>query len=161
VEAPLGIDGREGAEAADGAPGDPLDGGQGGERGRTGVTLLPQPGQMAMEDLAAAGPDDVALVVGVRRRAALTDQVLAYLRDREVPTAYFTDHRAATATRLATWNFRCQSRGVSLFDSYVAMMSVMNYFCTEVVAESGEDGRTQLARIEEALDMTGEILSGN
>ncbi len=128
---------------------------------RSDVTLLPHPGQTAIEDLASATPEDVALVVGVRRRAALTDQVLAYLHDREVACAYFTDHRAVTAPRLATWTFRCQSRGVSLFDSYVAMISLMNHFCTEVVAESGERGRTQLARVEEALDFTGEILSGN
>ena len=124
---------------------------------RPAVHLLPQPGQVLMEDVAGIGADDVVLVVGLRRRAEVTASAMAHLSARGVPILYITDHRADRTARLATWVLRCRTRGVSLFDSYVGVTSVLNHLCTEVVAGSGEAGRRRLAAIEAANAESGEI----
>jgi len=124
---------------------------------RPNVIELPVPGQVIMEDLGAASVRDLAIIVGLRRRAALTGKIMAYLQGRGVPIIYITDHRAVTTAKLATWTFPCQVRGVSLFDSYVGVTSLLNYISTEVMAQAGNAGRKRLNAIEQALDATGEI----
>jgi DNA-binding MurR/RpiR family transcriptional regulator len=128
---------------------------------RSGLQLLPLPGQVLMEDLAAAGPKDVVIVVGLRRRSSLTAKAMAFLSSREVPIIYVTDHRAVGTAKLATWTFRCHTRGVSLFDSYVSVISLLNYICIELAAEAGDRGRRRLEEIEIALDFSEEIEAGN
>jgi DNA-binding MurR/RpiR family transcriptional regulator len=124
---------------------------------RPNVIELPVPGQVIMEDLGAASAKDLVIIVGLRRRAALTGKIMAHLQRCGVPMIYITDHRAVTTAKLATWTFPCQVRGVSLFDSYVGVTSLLNYISTEVMAQAGNAGRKRLNAIEQALDATGEI----
>ena len=128
---------------------------------RSDVTLVPAAGQVLMEDLAGVTSDDLMIVVGLRRRTPALQRAMEIIRDQAVPIAYITDRVAVTTPKLATWNFPCQVRGMSLFDSYVAVMSLVNYLCTEVVAAAGERGRERLSRIEDLMDLMGEIDLGN
>lgn len=128
---------------------------------RSDVMLVPAPGQVLMEDLAGMTPDDLAIVIGLRRRTPQLTRAMEIIRDQNVPIAYITDRVAVTTPKLATWSFACQVRGMSLFDSYVAVMSLANYLCTEVVAAAGEAGRERLNRIEDLMDIMGEIDAAN
>ncbi|MGX1101142.1 MurR/RpiR family transcriptional regulator [Amorphus sp. MBR-141] len=124
---------------------------------RAGVHLLPQPGQVLMEEIAGIGTGDVALVVGLRRRAEITATAMQFLAASGVPILYVTDHRADRTARLATWVLRCRTRGVSLFDSYVGVISLLNHVCTEVAAGAGDAARQRFAAIETANDAGGEL----
>jgi len=128
---------------------------------RPRVHLLPLPGQVVMEDLGAATPKDLVIVVGMRRRVALLGQAMKYLHARKVPILYITDHRTVRTAKLARWVFRCHARGVSLFDSYVPVISLLNYLSTEAMAQAGRAGRRRLKQIEEGLDTCGEIDTAN
>ncbi len=124
---------------------------------RPDVILLPMPGQIVMEDLANVTARDAVVVVGLRRRPAVLKKVLAWLRSQGVTTALFTDARSVQAASLASWTFRCQTRGVSIFDSYVGVMSLLSYFCERVVAALKESGRVRLQLIEANLTEADEI----
>ena len=124
---------------------------------RPDVTLLPMPGQLPAEDLAHAAGDDLAIAVGLRRRPPQLRTLMTQLNELGVPIAYVTDRGAVSTKRLATWQLACQTRGMSLFDSYVGVISVLNYLCTEIAALAGETGRERLRRIEDLMDEAGEI----
>lgn len=125
---------------------------------RPNVSLVPMPGQVLMEDLSHVSPEDLVIAIGLRRRPPLLGNTLRILNQEiGVPIAYITDHMAVSTKKLATWTIACQTRGVSLFDSYVGVISILNYLCSEVVATLGESGRAQLGRIEDLMDMLGEI----
>lgn len=124
---------------------------------RSDVTLVPAAGQTIMEELAGATPEDLMIAVGLRRRTPALARAMQIVCDLGVPIAYFTDRVAVTTPKFATWTFPCQVRGVSLFDSYVAVMSLANYLCTEVVAAAGESGRERLSRIEDLYTLMEEI----
>lgn len=124
---------------------------------RPQVTLLPQPGQLPAEDLAHASSEDLAIVIGLRRRPPQLRTLMTQLVELGVPLAYVTDRGAVSTRRLATWCLPCQTRGMSLFDSYVGVISVLNYLCTEIAALAGETGRERLRRIEDLMDEGGEI----
>jgi DNA-binding MurR/RpiR family transcriptional regulator len=128
---------------------------------RPRVHLLPLPGQVVMEDLGAATPKDLVIVVGMRRRVSLLNQVMRFLHARKVPILYITDHRSVRTAKLAQWVFRCHARGVSLFDSYVPVISLLNYLSTEIMAQAGSTGRRRLKQIEEGIDYCGEVDPAN
>jgi DNA-binding MurR/RpiR family transcriptional regulator len=110
-----------------------------------------------MEEVGGIGARDVAVVIGLRRRAEITAAAMAHLSGRGVPILYVTDHRADRTARLASWVLRCRTRGVSLFDSYVGVTSLLNHVATEVVAASGDQGRRRMAEIEAANAAGGEL----
>jgi DNA-binding MurR/RpiR family transcriptional regulator len=128
---------------------------------RSDVIILPLAGQVIMEDLAEANPSDVLIAVGMRRRVPVLRKVMEALHARKVPIVYFADRRAIATTKLATWNFPCHTRGISLFDSYVGLISLLNFFCTEVAAQSGNKGRKKLKNIETLMLETKEIDTHN
>lgn len=128
---------------------------------RPSVHLLPLPGQVVMEDLGAATQKDLVIAIGMRRRAALVTPAMKLLQARKVPVLYITDHRTVRTAKLARWVFHCHARGVSLFDSYVPVISLLNYLSTEVMAQAGASGRKRLKQIEDALDACGEIDPAN
>lgn len=124
---------------------------------RDDVFLLPQPGQTIMEDFGGIGPQDVVLAIGLRRRPSYFARIMKVLADEGVPIIYLTDRRAVRTLEMATWSFICHTRGMSLFDSNTAAISLLNYLCTEVVVRMGEAGRRRLRRIERFFDRAEEI----
>jgi DNA-binding MurR/RpiR family transcriptional regulator len=128
---------------------------------RPDVILLPAAGQTLMEDMGIAAPDDLVIAIGLRRRPPQLARVMKAMRHVGVPIAYVTDRVAVSTRELATWCFPCQVRGVSLFDSYVGVISLLNYLCTEVAAQAGDGGREHLSRIEDLMDIMGEIDTTN
>ncbi len=127
---------------------------------RPEVTLIPGAGQMLMEDAGDLGPDDLLIAVGLRRRSAQLARAMELYRDRKVPIAYITDRRAVRTRDFATWVFACQVRGTSLFDSYVGVVSLLNFLATRTYHASGRKGRARLSEIEGMLDALGELDPG-
>ena len=128
---------------------------------RPDVVLLPAAGQTLMEDLGIASPEDLVIAIGLRRRPPQLRRVMEAMHRVGVPIAYVTDRVAVATKRYATWSFPCQVRGMSLLDSYVGVISLLNYLCTEVSAQTGERGREHLSRIEDLMEMMGEIDTAN
>lgn len=124
---------------------------------RPEVSLVPGAGQMLMEDIADLGPGDLLFAVGVRRRSAKLATAMELMHGRGVPIAYLTDRRAVTTLQYATWAFPCQVRGMSLFDSYVGVISLLNFICTRVNHLAGTEGRARLREVENMLDLLGEL----
>lgn len=128
---------------------------------RPHVTILPGAGQMLMEDMADLGPDDMLLAIGLRRRAQKLGAALKLMQERGVPIAYIADRRAVTTAKYATWLMPCQVRGTSLFDSYVGVISLINFICTRATERAGAQGRKRLRQVEEMLELLGELDPSN
>jgi DNA-binding MurR/RpiR family transcriptional regulator len=128
---------------------------------RPNVVLLPAAGQVLMEDMSDLGRDDLILAIGLRRRTPLLGSTLKLMNERNVPIAYVTDRRAVTTTKFANWTFPCQVRGTSSLDSYVGVVSLLNFICTRAMTLAGSAGRKRLGRIEEMLEALGELDSSN
>jgi DNA-binding MurR/RpiR family transcriptional regulator len=128
---------------------------------RPNVSLIPEPGQMLMEEISDLGPTDLLLAVGLRRRPPILADVLKLMQEQNVPIAYVTDRRAVSTTKYATWSMPCQVRGTSLFDSCVGVVSLLNFICTRATEFAGLEGRNRMRRVEEMLDLLGELDPGN
>jgi DNA-binding MurR/RpiR family transcriptional regulator len=116
---------------------------------RPDVRLLPLPGQTLAEDLVGLGPDDALLVFGFRRRPPALCEAMAVVREAGVRILLVTDASAARTAHLASVTLRCPNQGASLFDSYVAPMSLIGHLAAAVAARLGEGAKDRLAAIEE------------
>ncbi len=112
------------------------------------VRLLPIGGFTLAEDMASMTSRDVALVFGFRRRLPVLRNVLRATSKAGARIVYLTDHSAGPTAKLSSVVLRCHNRGASLFDSYVAALSLTNYLCAAAAMAAGRKGRTRLARIE-------------
>ena len=116
---------------------------------RPDVRLLPLPGQTLAEDLVGLGPDDALLVFGFRRRPPALCEAMAVVREAGVRILLVTDASAARTAHLASVTLRCPNQGASLFDSYVAPMSLIGHLAAAVAARLGEGAEDRFAAIEE------------
>ncbi|HYH22910.1 MAG TPA: MurR/RpiR family transcriptional regulator [Azospirillum sp.] len=112
------------------------------------IRLIPAGGLSAAEELAGIGPRDAVLAIGFRRRLQALLDVLEVAREAGARIVLLTDPTAAKSARLADVVLRCYTRGVSLFDSYVAPMSVLNHLFSSIAGRLGEVAVERLDHIE-------------
>jgi len=119
---------------------------------RPDVYLLPLAGMSMSEDMVGIGPDDVFFILGFRRRPAILREIMAVAAEAEAPSILVTDMTAARTAQMATVTLRCHNSGHSLFDSYAAPISVINYLCSSVGQELGKSTVKRLEAIERLHD---------
>lgn len=124
---------------------------------RPDVQLLPLAGTSMGEELAGIGAADVFLVLGFRRRPLLLREIMAVVREAGAASVLIADMTAARTAQLATITLRCHNRGHSMFDSYAAPMSVINYLCSAVSQSLGDAAVERLAEIETLHDRLDQL----
>jgi len=112
------------------------------------VHILPMAGLTVSEDLASVAPDDAVLAVGFRRRPPFLRRTMEACKHAGARIVYLTDPTARNTAKLADIVLRCHAIGASVFDSYVAPMSVLTYLCTAVALRLQDTSQERLARIE-------------
>lgn len=125
------------------------------------VRLLPIAGQTLAEDLVGLGPDDALLVIGFRRRPHILREIMSVAKEAGAKSVLIADLTAGRTAQLATVALRCHNRGHSLFDSYAAPMSVLNYLCSAAGLALGEGAAARLADIERLHERLDPLVAGN
>lgn len=121
------------------------------------VRLLPAPGQTVAEELSTLGHDDAVLMLGFRRRPPVLTRILRAATQAGAHVVLLADPSFGAADNMAQVTLRCISRGSSLFDSYVAPVSLVNYLCAGVTTALGETAQARLRRIEQLHDELVEL----
>jgi DNA-binding MurR/RpiR family transcriptional regulator len=116
------------------------------------VRLLPVAGQTLAEELSALKEGDAVLALGFRRRPPILGKILRTAAGVNARVVLIGDSTLGATAKLAEVTFRCLSRGSSLFDSYVAPMSLLNYLCSGVALALGDAAQERLRRIEHLHD---------
>lgn len=122
------------------------------------VLLLPVGGLTVAEDMAGLTERDVMLALGFRRRLPVLGRLLRTARKAGVRTILLTESGTRDTADVV---LRCQNAGASLFDSYVAPLSLLNYLCGGVVLAMGGKGRDRLAAIEALHNDLGDFAAAD
>lgn len=121
------------------------------------VRLLPVMGQTVAEELSVLSDQDVVLALGFRRRPPVLGKILKHASDAGTPIVLIGDPSLGDLTQWASVSFRCLNRGASLFDSYVAGISLLNYLCSGTALALGETAQHRLHRSEQLHDDFGDF----
>ncbi|MFS2222717.1 MurR/RpiR family transcriptional regulator [Pantoea sp. B65] len=121
------------------------------------VRLLPRAGDSLAEYLAALGPQDVAICIGLRRRMPALEAAMNALAELKVPMLYLSDVLSGKAAKQANWVMRCHTEGSLIFDSTAALSGVCNLLCSLVARERGKVSNDQLTLIESVHQWLDEL----
>ncbi len=124
---------------------------------REDVAPLPTSAMTLAEDLAALGEGDVLLVVDFRRRAAMLRTIVEAARQARASLVFLSDAGLPTLSRSGELVINCLTEGSSLFDSYAAAVSIVNFLGASVARDLGKSGRKHLERIEVLHEALGDL----
>ena len=125
---------------------------------RPAVDLAPLPSQTLSESLVGLGRGDVILAVGMRRRVPSFAAAIQAARDEGVRIVLLTDPTGAADVPGADWTLGCHCRGASMFDTYVAAVSVINFLCGQVAAQLGTAALQRLQGVEQWHGRLGDMV---
>ncbi|RVU86600.1 MurR/RpiR family transcriptional regulator [Leucothrix sargassi] len=125
---------------------------------RSDVHLLPSnAGETMAEHIADLRPDDVVIVIGVRRRVKKLIDIMQAIKQTQAPILYLTDPTASKTSAYAKWTIKIPVSSSFLFDSYTSLMSFTRFLAIETFQASGEAGRNHLKNIENIHDNLNEF----
>lgn len=124
---------------------------------RDDVLALPDAAMTLAEDLVALERGDLLLVVDFRRRSALLQAIVPAAREAGAQLLFLASPGMPPLSRNGDVVIDCLTEGASVFDSYVAAVSIVNYLCAAVAKELGGKSRKRLAAIEHLHESLGDI----
>lgn len=124
---------------------------------RAEVASLPSAGMTPAEDLVSLGRGDVLLVADFRRRSALLPAYIQAARAAGTKIVFMATPGMPVLSRKGDVVLHCLTDGASIFDSYVAAVSLVNYLSAAVAKTLGPASRRRLAAIESLHDTLGDI----
>lgn len=125
---------------------------------RSAVELAPMHGETLAEGLYGLGPRDLLVAVGFRRRVPVLMSALEVVSRSGARIAFLTDPSGAHLSRDPNWVISCHCRGASIFDTYVAALSVINFLVSQLAGRLADQGRARLREIERIHEDLGDLL---
>jgi DNA-binding MurR/RpiR family transcriptional regulator len=120
------------------------------------IVAIPGPGQTLGEHLASFRPEDLAIVLGLRRRVARSDLLLEQIEKSGAKLLYITDEGVAYRPG-AAWHFRCQTLAPGPLFNHIAVMALCHLLTTRLIEKADVQGRRRLRDIEALNDSLEEL----
>lgn len=120
------------------------------------IVSLPGGGETLGESLASVRPEDCAIVFGLRRRVAQTENILDHLAGSGAKLLYITDE-GVQPDRRPRWHFRCHTAASGPLFSHVSVMAVCHLLAMRTIELAGGKARARLRAIEGMNDQLGEL----
>jgi DNA-binding MurR/RpiR family transcriptional regulator len=124
---------------------------------REDVASFPGAAMTLAEDLVSLRRGDVLLVADFRRRSTLLQTIVDAAREAGAQLVFLASRSMPPLSRPGDVVVDCLTDGASIFDSYVAAVSVVNYLCAAVAKQIGKKSRKRLEAIEDLHESLGDI----
>lgn len=108
------------------------------------IRMIPIGGFSVPEEFASIDASDAVLALGTGRRTRSLRSVMATSRRAGAHVTFITDQVSPVAPEAASVTLRCRTRGAGVFDSVVAPVSVLTYFCSSLALQIGESALSRL-----------------
>ena len=124
---------------------------------RPDTRLLPGPGETLAEGIADFGPEDMVVVVGVRRVVGALRRCLSALAARKVRVLLIADPSARGTPALARWAITCPVENPHVLDSYAGVLAVLRLLAFATLKQLDKRGRERLEAIEAEHEALGDF----
>jgi DNA-binding MurR/RpiR family transcriptional regulator len=119
------------------------------------AAVIPKDGESMGEHLAAMSPDDLVLVVALRRRMSGLDALLCEVGAIGAARAVISDDSMDPDPGL-DWHFRCRITTATPQFNHAAVLALCHQIVVRTTLKSGANGRTRLRRVDELNERLGE-----
>ncbi|MCA0044875.1 MurR/RpiR family transcriptional regulator [Celeribacter litoreus] len=124
---------------------------------RRAVSPMLLPGQTHAEGISLLGADDLAIVIGLRRRPANFNRVVEEIAGTGARILLIADQTVREAPAFATWTIECQVETSQFADAYSGALAVLRLLSVEARLALGTAGQTYLEEVEERRDRLQEL----
>lgn len=124
---------------------------------RENVVSLPNAAMTLAEDLVSLRRGDVLLVVDFRRRSTFLQTIVDGARQAGAQLVFLASPGMPPLSRAGDVVIHCLTDGASIFDSYAAAVSIVNFVCAAIAQELGKKSRQRLEAIEVLHGSLGDI----
>jgi DNA-binding MurR/RpiR family transcriptional regulator len=119
------------------------------------TAVLPKDGESMGEHLAAMMPDDLVIVVALRRRMSGLDTLLREIAQIGATRAVISDDSMEFDPEL-DWHFRCRITTATPQFNHAAVLALCHQIVVRTTLKSGAEGRKRLRRVDELNERLGE-----
>jgi DNA-binding MurR/RpiR family transcriptional regulator len=128
---------------------------------RADIRMIPIGGFSVPEEFASIQDSDVMLALGVGRKTRSLRAIMRSAVHAGAKVVYLTDQASRGGLDVAHVTLRCRTRGVALFESVVAPVSLITYLCSGIALTIGETAIDRLRFIENIHDEWGDLVPGD
>lgn len=121
------------------------------------VTLINEAAGKSAEILADMAEGDVLFAIDFRRRTRMLPKVVNAAREAGASVVLLTYAPLSDLASQADVVLTCPTKGLAVFDSYVAAMSIVNYLGTELVTDARSTSRKRMQRIERIHELLDDL----
>ena len=112
------------------------------------VSVLPRAGETLAESLVSLSPQDIVVLIALRRNSKLAGAVAKAAAAAKAGLAVIED-RSSPETADARWRLSCVTSANGPLMNHVGAMAVCNLVAARTIAVSGAAGRSRMASIED------------
>ena len=121
------------------------------------VTLVNEAAGKVADTLSGIAKGDVLFAVDFRRRTRLLPRVVEVAREAGAEVVLLTYSPLSQVAARSSVVLPCATKGTSIFDSYVAAMSLVNYLGTELVTTAPRKSRERMERMERIHELLDDL----
>ena len=120
------------------------------------IVAIPGAGQTLGEHLVDVRAEDCVILFGLRRRVAITENILADAERRGATILLISDEGLPIRASV-TWHLRCETAAPGPLFNHSAVMVLCHLIATRVIERAESSGRDRLRRIEMLNDALSEL----
>lgn len=118
---------------------------------------MPGAGETIAERIADLGPDDVVLVIAIRRIVGKLPRYIDAIKKTGADVLLITDPSSSALGKNATWTIVCPVENPEVFDSYVGVLSIIRFLAYRSFRKSAGAGQNYMEAIERQHDQLDEF----
>lgn len=125
------------------------------------IRMIPIGGFSVPEEFASIQPSDAMLALGIGRKTRSLRSIMRSAVHSGAQVIYLTDQASRGGPDVAHVTLRCRTRGISIYESVAAPVSLITYLCSAIASRIGQSALERLQYIESIHDEWGDLISGD
>lgn len=125
---------------------------------RADIRMIPIGGFSVPEEFASIGASDTMIALGIGRKTRSLRSIMRSAVHAGARVIYVTDQASRGGLDVAHVTLRCRTRGISVYESVVAPVSLITFLCSAVASRIGQSAMERLQFIESIHDEWGDVV---
>lgn len=125
------------------------------------IRMIPIGGFSVPEEFASIQSTDAMLALGIGRKTRSLRSIMRSAVGVGAQVVYLTDQASRGGPDVATVTLRCRTRGITVYESVVAPVSLITHLCSALALRMGEPAMDRMHFIENIHDEWGDLVPGD